>query len=1129
MIFSANWCYPKRHSATVFWSFLKKTIQTIFLNSTVMRLHLIIFLMLLTALVAAAASVKAQNVTLKAKATPLYQIFKQVEKQTGYRFWYSGKMLGKNTPITISITNLSLKAALDKIFTDIPFTYEIVDQTIVVKEKPIVSERPKEKQDKQTITGTVIDENGEPLVGASVTIKGTSQSTKTNNEGKYSFSDIADNVVLIVTYVGYSKQEVNLKNAAKITLQRSDSKLDDVQVIAYGTTTKRLGTGSISKISAAEIEKRPVSNILAALDGLAPGLTITQSMGVAGGSFKVEVRGRTTLDRSLSDDQPLFVIDGIPVSANNSYLTQLQSAVGRPDNSVSVVQPGGVSPLNTINPQDIESIEILKDADATSIYGSRGANGVILITTKRGKAGKTAINLNAYYGISSVANPIEMLSTEKYLSLRRKAFELDNVVPTTGNAYDLLVWDTARYTDFTKLFTGNQAVKNNIQFSLSGGGENTQFMFSANYNKEKAIFSDELSYTRGSSTLNVNHRSANRKLAIQLSANYSTDSNDILSLDLASNLTLPPNLQLYDSNGSLAWDEGGIPSGFWNPLSYFNRKYLVRTKSLSTSGQINYEIIKDVKLKANMGYNMMSVDEQSQYPLTAQNPAYTPNRYTDFASNNLSGWIIEPQAEFSRNTGIGKINVLLGATFQSKDQAAETLNASGYSNDNLMSSLQGATSITGRKSISPYRYNALFARVQYNWHDKYLGTFSGRRDGSSVFAPENRFSNFGAVGLTWIFSEEHFLKNVIPFLDFGKIRSSIGTTGNDKISNYQFLDTWTTSPVIYNGTSALYPTKLYNPDYKWEKTLKKELGIDLSFLSERVMLSVNYFNNRSSNQLISYKLPQTTGFASVVRNLDALIENQGWEFSLNTVIIRSNKWKWTSNLNFTVPKNRLLRFPELKSSSYNYSFVEGESLNVLYGYKSIGVDASSGLYRVEDTNSDNAYNIADYHVLGNRDPKIYGGFSNSLSYKKLSFSVLFSFRKQTGYSYLYNVYSNLGTTSNLPAIVEGNFWDKQGDMAQLQRPSQTTSGAIQQAFTNLFKNSDGVIEDASFIRLKNVMLDFDISGKMLKRLQVAGAHIYLQAENLFTITGYKLGDPEIQNWMRTPPLRTFALGLNVSF
>ncbi|MEI7486014.1 MAG: SusC/RagA family TonB-linked outer membrane protein [Chryseobacterium sp.] len=709
MIFSANWCYPKRHSATVSWSFLKKTIQKILLNTTVMRLHLIIFLMFLTVLVATAAGVKAQNVTLEAKATPLYQIFKQVEKQTGYRFWYSGKMLGKNTPITASITNLPLKAALDKIFTDIPFTYEIVEETIVVKEKSATPEKNKEKQNKQTISGIVIDENGEPLVGASVTIKGTGQTTMTNSEGKYTFLHVADDAVLIVTYVGYTPQQVNLKNAPKIALQRSDSKLDDVQVIAYGTTTKRLNTGSVVSVSAKDIERQPVSNPLATLIGRVPGLIVTQQSGVPGSSFNIQIRGRNSIAQG---SQPLNLIDGIPFAAGNENIGLISSAITVGN------QNSGVSPFNSISPSDIESIEVLKDADATAIYGSRGANGVILVTTKKGKAGKTQITANVNKGFTKVGTKLDLLNTEQYLEMRREAFKNAGTAPTNTTAPDLLVWDTNRYTDYQKEFLGGTGKTTNANLSLSGGNATTQFLLSGTYYNETSIFPGKLPNKRGSALVNISHRSADERLNINFSGNFTSSINQAPSSDLSRYAYLPPNTPaFFDDNGNLKWTEGGI--SYDNPYAFMKEEYSMRTSNLSSSINISYKIVNGLSAKALLGYNQQFTNEQLLSPAEAKRPtALISGPTAIFGRNQYGSWNVEPQIEYVAKIWKGKLTALIGTTFHVKDNNTLSVSGSGYSSNALLEAFDAATIIDASSIKSKYKYNAIFGRINYNIGDK---------------------------------------------------------------------------------------------------------------------------------------------------------------------------------------------------------------------------------------------------------------------------------------------------------------------------------------------------------------------------------------------------------------------------
>jgi TonB-linked SusC/RagA family outer membrane protein len=1071
------------------------------------------------------ATVYAQKISFTVSQQPIAKVFEQIQKQSGYIFFYDENSIKNANAVTLAIKEKNIKETLDQVFEGQPLIYEMVKRTIVVKQKPNIPEKTKEKQNKQPLTGIVIDENGQPLVGASVSIKGTSQTIMTNREGKYTFSDIADNAVLIVTYVGYISQDVSFKNATKITLQRSDSKLDDVQIIAYGTTTKRLNTGSVATVSAKDIERQPVSNPLATLEGRVPGLIITQSTGVPGGGFKIELRGRTALDRTITDDQPLIIIDGIPVASNNNYLSQLSSSIGTPSSQLAL-QPGGITALNNLNPKDIASIEVLKDADATAIYGSRGANGVILITTKVGSQGKTKVELNSYVGLSYVSNRIEMMDTKQYLDYRRKAFSTEATPMNNSNAYDILLWDTERYTDISQLFLGNTATNKDVQLSLSGGNENTKFLAGGNLHDETTLSNDNLGEKRTGFHFNISHNSIDNRFKAVLTGNYSQTKNNVLTADLASLLILSPNIKLYEQDGSLAWNEGGVNVGQINPMSNFKRTASTQTNYLTGNLMLSYEIIKNLSLKTNLGYNTINVDESQQFPRTAQNPLSSPNRYSYFANSDYAGWIVEPQLEYNKNVFKGKMNILIGSTFQANKQFSENLTATGYSSDDLLNGFSGATSITGTKGNSPYKYNAIFGRLGYNWDQKYLLNITARRDGSSRFAPENRFANFGALGGAWIISEEKWFQNLKSIFSFLKLRGSYGITGNDKISNYQFLDTWATPRDGYEGNAVLYPDKLYNPEYRWEKTIKKELALEFSMFKDRLYIAANYFRNTSSNQLISYRLASVAGFTSIIRNFPAVVQNDGLEISAQSTNINSKIIKWTTSLNITLPKNKLKSFPNLASSSYSSRYVEGESLDLIYRYKYMGVDKQTGLFTVEDINGDGILNVNDYQVLGNTNPKIYGGLQNSISYKGFEVDFLFSFRKQTGENYLKNI-SSLGNVNNLPASLSNEFWEQPRDDKSLQRLSPLTTGTTRNAFLQ-FSGSNGIYSDASFIRLKNASLSYNLTDRLLKSRVFSNAKIYVQGQNLFTITSYEIGDPETQNWLRTPPLTTLVFGVQLS-
>jgi TonB-linked SusC/RagA family outer membrane protein len=1071
---------------------------------------------------------QSQGISLTVKEASLESVLKQIQSQSPYQFIYTHETLASAKPVTLNVNNASIPKTLTLLFEGQPLSFQIEGHYIMVKSQGNLVGRPT----LQEVTGMVLGEKNEPIPGATVRIKGTTQATSTDNQGAFTLKGVESQASLLFTSVGYQALllPLNGRSHIEVHLSISVSSLDQTLVIAYGTTTKRMGTGNVSKVTAEEISRQPVSNPLAALHGKVPGMIVTQSSGLPGASVSIQIRGRTALDQGLTDDQPLFIIDGVPFAPNNGYLNVLRSALGLPDNSYGTVSPGGLSPFSSLNPSDIESIEVLKDADATAIYGSRGANGVVLITTKKGKGGKTEFTFDVQQGWSQVAQKLHMLNTRQYLDMRHEAFQNDVVTPTSTNAYDLFSWDTTRYTDFIKLLTGGTAHTTQVQGSVSGGSELTRFTLSSSYLEGTSVFPYEKKNQRETVHFSLHHTSPDKKFSTQLSGSYASDQNQLPITDLTSSINLPPNFRIYDSLGGLAWNEGGLVTSYSNPLAALNQSYNAATDNLVANLQLGYRLVDDLNLRVNTGFNTVLLEEVQAYPLSSQNPLSSPVRSATFATNRFKSWIVEPQAEYNRRIGPGKLQVLVGSTWQNQDNDVSTLSASGYVSDALLNSVSGASSVSGSRRSFQYRYGALFSRIGYNLSSKYILNLSVRRDGSSKFGPGKQFANFGSVGAAWIFSSEPWMKKQLGFISFGKLRGSYGLTGNDKIIAYQYLDTWEPTFNPYQGSTGLTPTKLFNPDYHWEKTTKLEGALDLGFFKDRLLLSLAWYRNQSSNQLVQYKLPGTTGFSSVIRNLPAVVQNTGLELMLSGTLMRTGDFNWNMAANLTFPKTRLASFPGLSLSSYATRYVVGEPLNVIYRYRYTGVDPNTGLYTVEDTNKDNVPDTRDYQVLGSLDPLYYGGLQNIFAFKGFALDIFFHFVKQTGENYLGNSGFAPGSIHNMPLEVLER-WQKPGDVSPLQRFTQLTSASqpAYNAFNGLFQRSDGIYSDASFIRLKNLSLSYNLEGRWLKMTGLKRLRLYVNGQNLLTFTPYKGGDPETQNYLRLPPLRTMAGGIQLSF
>jgi TonB-linked SusC/RagA family outer membrane protein len=1080
----------------------------------IMRIQLIA-LFLLISLMHVCASVDAQRISLSFNKTPLKTALTMIEKQSGYQFWYDNSVVEKANTVTADLKNVSLKQVLDKCFEGQPLSYEIIEKTIVIKQKSVsLLEKAIRTIKGIKISGIVTDEKGLPLSGVTVKLKGTSTGIITDSKGAYSIEVPDGKVILIFSSVGYYSQEryVVTTEQLNVILEATTSGLDEVKIIGYGTTTQRLTTGSVSKVSASDIERQPVSNPIAALQGRVPGLFITQANGLPGSAMNVQIRGRNSIQQG---SLPLYIIDGIPFDSSN------------PTQGVAIGGLNVNNPFNSINPGDIESIEVLKDADATSIYGSRGANGVILITTKRPQAGSLNVSLDTYTSWSKVTRSLNLMNGEQYRAMRREAFKNDGVIPDMNNATDLLGMDTNIVNDWTKQLIGETAAMTNLQLRISGGSQNTQFTAGANYNHQGTVFPGDNAAGRKGLNLSINHSTTDKKFNVLLTSSYSYNKSNLIPVDLAESLNKAPyGMRLKDEEGNLVWNDGAQYYG--NPLAFTHKEYNGYTDLLTSSIALGYKITPSLQIKANGGYNLLGFNENILAPISSFDPAQNLDGNAGFGNNTARSWSIEPQIEYNVTLKKSlKLAALLGGSFQESENSKNFLSGSGYKSDALIHSIAGASEVRSTNDYSLYRYNAFFGRLSLNWDDTYLLNATGRRDGSSRFGPGNQFANFGSIGVAWIFSKLGFLKSNFPALSHGKLRFSYGTAGNDQIGNYRYLDSYTANSNPYQQSLSLQPTRLYNKDYSWEQFRKLEAAIELGFFNDRLYLSTGYYQNRSDNQLISYSLPGQTGFSSVILNFPGKVENKGWEIELRSDIIRREAFTWASSFNISVPKNTLLAFPNLANSSLANSYVIGQPLSVVLGYQYLGVDPQTGIYKVADKNGDGSFTTADYAVLGNTDPKFFGGLQNSVRYREWSFDFLIQFVKQTGRHPIYASSAPIGGDGNLPQYVL-NHWQKPGDIVPYAKYTQAFGTDLYNSYT-LASMSGAALTDASYIRLKNASLTYSIPTKWIKALKLRSFSAYVECQNLFTITNYAGPDPEVQSIYILPPLRTIATGIKATF
>jgi len=1118
--------------------------------------------MIIITLMQARAATYAQKVNYINKHASLEQIFKEIRKQTGYNILVSFDVLSTSPEQEVNFNQTPLKKVLEQSLQKTTLTYEIDNKDILIKEKTVSMDKIKIIQaPPYIIKGRVLDELGQPLARATVMLKGNKAITVTDQQGMFSLTVNIENkalnhLKLQVTYIGYEPAEIIVDeklDIQTIKLKPGSYKLDQVQIVAYGNTTQRYNVGSVSQVTAKDIEAQPVSNPLAALEGRVPGLVVTQSSGLPGSSFQLQVRGQNSLNVNpgsvVPPDNPLIIIDGVPIGAQNGNINLL-SSIASP--GMYTTNPlGGMSLLNSLNPADIETIEVLRDADASSIYGSRGANGVILITTKRGKAGKTQVSGTFWTGDQKTTRTMPMMNTTQYLTMRRQAIANDGATPQVSQPYsdgyapDLLTFDTSKNTDWKNYLFGRTAHTVDANVSVSAGSDNTQFLIGTSFHRENYVIPGDFSDSRIGFNVNLHHTSENKRLTIDFSTNFGYDRNNSSGDAFAVNsaFVLPPDFpELLNPDGSLKWSYQGLAYGNFkgNPLSYTKENYNMQTSNLVSHLQFEYEIAKDLALRASFGYNSTDVNETSLDPVVAQDPTYFhPTASANYGTNNFKTWIIEPQAEYKRTISKGKLDVLVGGSFQQNTNNTITINASDIANDALIGSLAAAGSVITNNNYSLYKYNAVFGRINYIWNNEFILNLTGRRDGSSRFGPGRQFGNFSSVGGGWIFSENRFVKHKLAVISYGKLHASYGTTGNDAVGDYQYTANWTSiNGSTYQGSTGYVPQNLYNPDYSWAVNKKLEGGITLGLLKERILVDATYFRNRSGNQLVSYNLPIQTGFSSVTQNFPAVIQNTGLELQIDTKNITSGKFSWTSSFNLTVPKNKLVSFPGIENSSYDSYYVVGRSTSIIQGYQYAGVNPTTGVYQFLNAKgvltSSPTYGVTslggDYQIIGDLSPRFYGGLRNTFKYNGFQLDFFFQYTKQMGYNYLGQIYKSggpAGGIGNLPAAFLSS-WQKPGDISSIESLTQNYSSASYGTSYD-FGNSSGALGDASYIRLKTASFSYTISPEYLKKINISACRIYVNGQNLLTITKYKGNDPENQNIYGLPPLKTVVFGLQFTF
>jgi TonB-linked SusC/RagA family outer membrane protein len=983
----------------------------------------------------------------------------------------------------------------------------------------------------QLITGQVTDvASGEPLIGASVLIFNTAIGTITDIDGRYELN-VADTArALVFSYTGYAEQTIPINGQTIINVQLSAGKvLEEVVVVGYGTQKKREVSSAIQSLSSKDIADVPVSSFEGALQGKAAGVNITNPSGTPGGAINVNIRGVSSISAS---SQPLFIIDGIPVvSRNNSALNQN-------------IQP--VNPIADLNPNDIESITILKDASAAAIYGSRGANGVILITTKRGSVERTKVDVSYYKGYSSITSVPEMMDARSFVQFLNVAAENDGEGPGFWNDEfgvdpDNPNEDIPSTDVYESIFRTGEI--DNVDLSFQGGNEKTQFYLSGNFFNQQGIQVGQR-FQRLSGRLNLDHRLNEKfKVGTNIALNRSNHSRTIGEND---EFGVVINAQAWDPTAPLLNADGVYANpndhrSWWaldNPLliaeEFLNRS--ISTRVLS-SVFAEYEIIPGLAFKSAWSLDLSTLTDESFTP-TISNKLDGEGQAI-FATWEELSWQTENTLNFSRLFGGHSINVIGGYTAQEIRFIFSDMEGRGFSTNDTPSLSAAANIVFATSGKRRSALQSYFGRFNYAWQDRYLLTFTMRADGSSRFGVNKRYGYFPSGSVAWRVNEEDFMQQQALFSEL-KLRASYGLTGNQEIGG-SWVGTWGLG-AAYNGQSGIAPSQLANPDLGWERTTQLDIGIDIGLWENRVNLVADYYIKTTTDLLLNAEVSGLTGFTSVIQNIGE-IENKGLELQLNTINVKREQFQWSTSFNLAFLENRILKlFNDGEIVGRNHILKEGESISSLYLINFLGVDPETGDAMFEDVNGDGTINSDDQQIVGNALPTYFGGFNNTLTYKNLELSAFVQF---SGGNKIFNqsrhAFENYGLLrSGLPygnnsQYVFDNYWRTPGQQTDVPRPSHQ-AGQMERFSTQF-------LEDGDFVRLKNVRLAYRFPSASLSRLRLRGLTLYVQAQNLLTITDYRGFDPEVstntssQNALNTlqgedfgtlGQARTITFGANLS-
>jgi len=1093
------------------------------------------------------------KISLDMRKSTVYEVLSVIEKKSAFYFTYNSQQINDQRQVSIHADNRLITEILDELFKGENVRWSINDKHIVLyKEETRIIEIA---QQTKRVTGVVVDTNGEPIVGANILEKGTTNGAVTDLDGRFTL-EVRNNATLQVSFIGYISQEISTSSGSSsltIRLLEDAHALDEIVVVGYGTMRKSDLTGSTASVKSDVLAQRTVTSFNQALSGKISGVSISTNSGRPGGRATVRIRGSSSISVT---NEPLYVVDGVIL--NVSTLTN------------------GTSPIDYFNPNDIKSVEVLKDASATAIYGARGANGVVMITTKRGEGvSGTVVEYDTDFGVGVLPKKLEVLNAEEFLRLEELAY-------TNAQKYDPTGFASGKYTDprtkrtNPRLFDSNgnplydtdwqdeairDAFSQTHQITLSSTKGKDSYGLSVGYRNDNGLIVN--SWLKRYSGRFFIDSEVSKWLTIggSLTYNYQQerqtdamgDGGITVGRQIVEELPIIP-VKYSDGTWAGNNDYPGMEGGN-NPVHVATDRVLsLSTQSMIGNVYANITFMEGLELRSIVGSNI--INQKSEYYGGRQLIwISSPNGSASINNNRNNSWQFENYLTYNKTFAeIHRLTAMAGISWQHVDNASSLASGRGFSDDFFKyNNLGVATTQTASSSVNAYGLNSYFSRVNYNLKDRYLITYTARVDGSSKFGSANRYAFFPSGGVAWRMSEEPFMKSV-KFISNLKPRISYGVTGNSETGAYASQGGLGNYTIILSGAQAsgIGVSTLANPELKWEKTAQWNGGIDIGLFDSRINIEADVYYKKTTDMLLGAPVPASSGYTSITKNIGSM-ENKGFELSVNTVNISTNDFTWETTFNISFNKNKVLQLndgnddifpgPDILSSSNNI-IRAGEPVGSFYGYKRLGTWSTSeeaeaarygkkpGDLKLWDKNNDGQINDADRLIIGKGVPDGYGIFLNKFRYR--NFDLIFELQYMFGNDILdiskHSAEDRTGIANSYRTVL--NAWTPENQNTMIAEIRPTGAGYT----TNIDSH---FVEDGSFLRGRNLLLGYTFPRNVLQSLHLRNLRIYGSIQNLFVLTKYSGYDPEVSDAVQSfsqgitvfgyPKPRTFTLGLNVSF